>query len=177
MTPLALVLTIIAIAQPAFAHFRLMSPLPRVYDDLLMLDAPCGGSNSTTVRYPFPIKGGTVNVQAYHSNGAMTFGISFINAPMTQADFATAWQSPRTLGPIGAYSFPNLDMSVLPGAKVGGNATLQLVFNGGDGMLYQCTDITFTASNSTASSSATGSFSEFALLPLLTSFMAFAFAI
>ena len=55
MTPLSFVLAVLAITQPAMAHFQLMSPAPRIYDDLLELDAPCGGSNTTTVRHPFPI--------------------------------------------------------------------------------------------------------------------------
>ncbi|EGF78480.1 hypothetical protein BATDEDRAFT_90668 [Batrachochytrium dendrobatidis JAM81] len=149
MTPLSFVLAVLAITQPAMAHFQLMSPAPRIYDDLLELDAPCGGSNTTTVRHPFPIKGGTVTIQAYHPNAAVTFGISLLKAPMTNADFSTPWQPARTIGAVGSYPFANLDMSTISGVAVGTNATLQITFNGGD-------DITFTAA--TASSAAWSSF-------------------
>nr|KAJ3405866.1 hypothetical protein HK105_003649 [Polyrhizophydium stewartii] len=78
----------------------------------------------------------------------MVFNIAFTQQPIAQADFAAKWYPDTTIGPVGNYNY-DVDLSNLPQAKDGVNATLQLMYNGGDGMLYQCTDIVLSSSLST----------------------------
>eukprot|EP00842_Homolaphlyctis_polyrhiza_P002244 jgi/Hompol1/301/HPOL_001348-RA len=150
---LSIIATVLAAAASVQAHFQLITPSPRVYNDILELNPPCGGSNSTAVRYPFPIKGGSVTFKAFHSNAVMTFNVAFVN-PQVQSDFVAKYLPDLTLSAIGSYTLTP-DFSTIPQAQLGTNATLQLTFNGGDGFLYQCTDVTFTASAQTGGAGAT----------------------
>ncbi|KAI8910755.1 hypothetical protein BC831DRAFT_517640 [Entophlyctis helioformis] len=156
MSLAARILLLLALCLGAVhAHFQLVTPPPRLYDDLLEFDPPCGGSNTTMARIAFPQKGGVLSIKAFHGNANMTFNIAFKD-PLVQQDFTAKFLPDRVIATIGPYSLGPHRPVWTADAKNGANATLQLTFSGGDGMLYQCTDIVIDSKLNTASAAVGG---------------------
>ncbi|KAG0057107.1 TEL2-interacting protein 1 [Gryganskiella cystojenkinii] len=144
---LALALTmIVTLALTAVqAHFILDYPVSRGFDDDAEPTAPCGGFNAVpTNRSMFPLTGAFADIESFHPSSTVTVKLVLGNNP-TDQDFTAA----TDLAPMFNLNHPghacltlsNLTASIAT-AVSGANATLQLIYNGGDGNLYQCADVT-----------------------------------
>ncbi|TFK23122.1 hypothetical protein FA15DRAFT_688082 [Coprinopsis marcescibilis] len=144
----------------AQAHFRLLHPEPRGPFVADLEPNFCGGyDNAVSNRSEFPLSGGFFTLQTNH--GPFTAGVilSTEQNPSTFDAFNFANGSQQfargfaTEDDGGTYCIP-LDIAAanIPGAVDGANVTIQIVFDGGDGSLYQCADLTLRSNFTTPSS-------------------------
>ncbi|KAG0170636.1 hypothetical protein DFQ28_000160 [Apophysomyces sp. BC1034] len=126
----------------ASAHFQLTYPTSRGFNEDQEPTAPCGGFDSVQPRTQFPLQNGFVEIAAHHPQYTYQVNVLINNQPTT-ADFVAANLKQIAMGqrnyPMAAclpVNFANVT-----DAKNGVNATIQVLFNGGDGQLYQCTDV------------------------------------
>ncbi|KAI9028094.1 hypothetical protein CLU79DRAFT_682344, partial [Phycomyces nitens] len=128
------------------AHFSLTYPPTRGFSESIEATAPCGGYDTPLAnRTQFPLTNGFVEINAEHPTYTYQVNILINNSP-TAADFTS---SNLVTVASGKNSFPMaaclpLNLTAAPEAKNGTLATLQITFNGGDGALYQCTDVILT---------------------------------
>ncbi|KAI8588504.1 hypothetical protein BDZ88DRAFT_397186 [Geranomyces variabilis] len=141
-------LLLAAFAGVAQAHFTLDSPKSRGMEESKEPTGPCGGFDTiASPRNEFPISGGVIKLTSEHTtasakfffvSGAAPAAADFTNnstAHPATADLAITKAAPTQSAPVDLSSF----------AKVGDVGTIQLIFNGGDGNLYQCSDVVLTA--------------------------------
>nr|6IBH_A Chain A, Auxiliary activity CAZyme [Laetisaria arvalis]6IBH_B Chain B, Auxiliary activity CAZyme [Laetisaria arvalis]6IBI_A Chain A, Auxiliary activity CAZyme [Laetisaria arvalis]6IBI_B Chain B, Auxiliary activity CAZyme [Laetisaria arvalis]6IBI_C Chain C, Auxiliary activity CAZyme [Laetisaria arvalis]6IBI_D Chain D, Auxiliary activity CAZyme [Laetisaria arvalis]6IBJ_A Chain A, Auxiliary activity CAZyme [Laetisaria arvalis] len=133
-------------------HFQLQWPGARgafVANDEVYF---CGAHNNvTTNRTDFPLDGsGFVSIKSGHA----PYTVGAIISLETDAD---AWEdfknssggdqiaiAYRQVDNSGTYCVPFNPSSLnIAGIQDGANATIQVVYTGGDGNLYQCADVTF----------------------------------
>ncbi|MBW0536691.1 hypothetical protein O181_076406 [Austropuccinia psidii MF-1] len=132
------------------AHFTLDHPKARGFRED---DEPnfCGGfTTNASGRQSFPLSGQTpIVISSHHPTAEVAIIISFNSNPTSFAQFKHKGQ-PNFLMPFGkikgetSFCF-NVDISSLrsriPKISEGTLATLQVEYNGGDGLLYQCSDL------------------------------------
>ncbi|KZV77634.1 hypothetical protein PENSPDRAFT_645265 [Peniophora sp. CONT] len=154
------------------AHFQLSYPEPRgpfVEDDEPMF---CDNYvNAVDNRTTFPISGGYIILNSEHTSWTFGVEISTKQNPTSFANF-TANNTDNGQDQLvrqfatgsgeGSICIPlDLNSTGISGVKDGANVTLQFIFDGGDGELFQCADVTLAAnaslpggcSNSTGSGS------------------------
>ncbi|KAG9050272.1 hypothetical protein FS837_006713 [Tulasnella sp. UAMH 9824] len=146
-----------ALITAAQAHFTLDYPPTRGFDEACQDLEPefCGGFPVANNRSLFPLTGGMVEIDSHHESAQFVTLISFSNNPQSFTDFNTTANggSIPYLKPFiqiqgtGEACIP-VDVASLnvPGVQNGTNATIQVQFNGGDGWLYQCADVTLVSS-------------------------------
>ncbi|KAF9042094.1 hypothetical protein BJ165DRAFT_1327426, partial [Panaeolus papilionaceus] len=136
----------------ANAHFRLLYPGPR--GAFVAADEPkfCGGhTDVTTNRTVFPLSGGIFSVRAGHPGWTAGVIISTVSNPNNFDNFTANGQQQLVRGfahedNAGTFCMPlNISAANIPGVGDGSNVTIQVVFEGGDGNLYQCADLTLSA--------------------------------
>ncbi|KAJ7071250.1 hypothetical protein C8F01DRAFT_1109726 [Mycena amicta] len=130
----------------ANAHFQLQFPGPRgafVEDDEPNF---CDGyDNPAATRTFFPLSGGVVSLNSEHTSWAAVISITSKSDPTQFSDFAPVTGVLKGSGE-GLFCLPfDLSKTNATGLADGQNATLQIQFNGGDGNLFQCSDITLSA--------------------------------
>ncbi|KAK8865823.1 hypothetical protein IAR55_000971 [Kwoniella newhampshirensis] len=136
-----------ALASTALAHFTLDYPTSRGFDDE---NEPqfCGGFSSVETRQPFPLGQGPIHIDSHHPLATVVAFISTSENPTSFGDFNTT--SNGTSIPLATPIFQvaegdscfNVDLGGLNvGLSNGSLVTLQVQFDGGDGALYQCTDL------------------------------------
>ncbi|KAI8997910.1 hypothetical protein BC832DRAFT_566840 [Gaertneriomyces semiglobifer] len=130
------------------AHFQLTKPQSRGYVDDIEIEAPCGGFNDIqNPRKAFPVDGGQITLEAYHPRG--TLNVFLHLAPptaFTASDAPTVHRILNTFIPTpSAWTSDPLTFSNITGVKDGVEATIQITYDAGDGLLFQCTDIVFGA--------------------------------
>ncbi|WVW82200.1 hypothetical protein I302_104206 [Kwoniella bestiolae CBS 10118] len=136
------------LASTTFAHFTLDYPTSRGFDDD---NEPqyCGGfPNVASPRQPFSLGQGPIRIDSHHNLATVVAFISTSSNPTSFNDFNTT--SNGTSIPLatpifqvkqGEYCF-NVDLGGLGvGLSNGSEVTLQVQYDGGDGNLYQCTDL------------------------------------
>ncbi|KAF8807189.1 hypothetical protein BYT27DRAFT_7189274 [Phlegmacium glaucopus] len=136
----------------ANAHFQLQFPPPRgpfVEDNEPTF---CDGYNSVANRTQFPLSGGFFSLNSEHPKWTIGVLISTVANP-TSFDNFTLVNTFSQLNGEGGFCLP-LDFSTsnVTGLQNGENVTVQMVFNGGDGQLYQCSDLTLESNFSISSS-------------------------
>ncbi|KAI9261825.1 hypothetical protein EDC94DRAFT_541039 [Helicostylum pulchrum] len=135
------------VLQIASAHFELKYPTTRGFDETKEPTFPCGGSDTVENRTQIPLKNAFVEIDSGHTSYSYVVNVVAKNDPTT-ADFST---SELVQVSSGTRSYPQaaclpLSLSNSTSITNGSNATIQVIFNGGDGLLYQCTDVTFVDS-------------------------------
>jgi len=151
-----------AFAAVANAHFRLQYPLPRGLFVADMEPTFCGGyPNAVPNRTVFPLSNGVINIKTGHSLWTAGVVISTIQDPTSFTDFINSSSGYQTVVPFfqttgaGTFCFPiDIAASNISGIQEGANVTIQVIFDGGDGSLYQCAELTLSA-NATIPSDAT----------------------
>ncbi|VDB84491.1 unnamed protein product [Peniophora sp. CBMAI 1063] len=168
------------------AHFQLQYPEPRgpfVEDDEPTF---CDNYvNAVDNRTAFPLSGGYIKINSEHTSWTFGVEISTKQNPTSFANFTAnntdngqeqlVRQFSQGSGE-GSFCIPlDLNSTGISGVQDGANVTLQFIFDGGDGELFQCADLTLAANaslpggcsnstgsgsdddNSTSSSSSSGS--------------------
>ncbi|KAJ6605122.1 hypothetical protein B0H10DRAFT_2076904 [Mycena sp. CBHHK59/15] len=148
-TSLLFTASLIAVAN---AHFQLQFPLPR--GPFVEDDEPnfCDGYDSAVSnRTVFPLTGGFWSLNSEHTSWTAGVTLSTKADPANFEDFSTVIPFFQASGE-GIFCF-NLDFSKTnaTGLKDGQNVTLEIVFDGGDGQLYQCADLTLSSTAKIAS--------------------------
>jgi hypothetical protein len=135
----ALLIAALISAQAVLAHFQLTYPASRGFDETKEPTAPCGGFDTIqSPRTMVPLKNAFVEINSEHISYTYTVSVLVNNAPAV-ADFST---SNLTQVASGNRNYPQsacLSMDLTKDSSIvnGANATIQVVFNGGDGQLYQ----------------------------------------
>ncbi|KAJ3276666.1 hypothetical protein HDV01_004199 [Terramyces sp. JEL0728] len=162
----------ILLATSALAHFKLTSPPTRGFDDLKEFNAPCSAFPVAAARTPWQFVS-TLTVASYHNQASYNTSISFSQDPQSQSDFVP-WGGvvQCTLGNCPDVSF-DFQKAFPDKVKASVNATLQVIFNSPDGILYNCGDITFVSTSTTGSSgiSSSSALKRFTFLPLVLLFV------
>lgn len=145
----------LALAAVASAHVQVLYPPPRGPFIASQEPSFCDGyTNATTNRTLFPLNDGIVSFKTGHPDFTIGFIVSTKTAASSFSDFNTT--SGYQIGvPFVKYSgsgqfcLPiNLAKSGISGIQEGANVTIQVVFAGGDGNLYQCADLILSANAS-----------------------------
>ncbi|KAJ3167968.1 hypothetical protein HDU88_001915 [Geranomyces variabilis] len=141
-------LLLAAFAGVAQAHFTLDSPQTRGMEESKEPTAPCGGYDTiSSPRQNFPISGGVIKLTSEHTTASTKFffvpGAAPAAADFTNNSTAHAATTDLSITKAGPTQSAPVDLSSF--AKVGDVGTIQLIFNGGDGSLYQCSDVVLTA--------------------------------
>ncbi|KAI0048433.1 hypothetical protein FA95DRAFT_1076790 [Auriscalpium vulgare] len=167
------------VATVAQAHFQLQFPEPRgpfVEDDEPTF---CDGyAQAVSNRTTFPLSGGFFTLNSEHPTWNVAVLISTAQDPASFNDFNNATGGNQLAKNFvsaqgeGVFCLPlDLSHTGVSGVADGANVTIQVLFNGGDGSLYQCADLTLssTASISAACSNGTSSSSSASASPSATS--------
>ncbi|KAF5377557.1 hypothetical protein D9615_005204 [Tricholomella constricta] len=144
--------TALALITSVNAHFRLLYPEPR--GPFVADNEPnfCGGyNNAVNNRSTFPLSGGFFTIKSGHPGWTAGVIISTVQNPNSFDNFSVNGEQQI----VGAYAKSDdagtfcmpLDISAakIDGVKDGANVTIQIVFAGGDGNLYQCADLTLSS--------------------------------
>ncbi|GJJ71603.1 hypothetical protein EMPS_03953 [Entomortierella parvispora] len=134
-------------SSAASAHFILTYPASRGFNDDAEPTGPCGGFNALSNRTQFPLTNGFVEILSVHPSSTLQINVVLGSNPAA-ADFTAAASTPAnstSMNHPGHGCFP-LNLSSFNGAANNANATIQLIYNGGDGPLYQCADVVLVTS-------------------------------
>jgi hypothetical protein len=129
---------LVAALSSVQAHFQLTYPAPRgPFSENLEPIAPCSSYGVTSNRTEFPISKGFLEINSEHVQYTYTVHLALSSNPGA-ADFTAQ----NTTVYNGTNSFPEqaclpADLSKVSGIADGTNATLQIVYNAGDDILYQ----------------------------------------
>ncbi|EIW64881.1 uncharacterized protein TRAVEDRAFT_159607 [Trametes versicolor FP-101664 SS1] len=157
------------------AHFQLQYPPPR--GDFVEDKEPtfCDGySTAVSNRTVFPTTGGKISINSEHPQWTLGGIIATVQNPDSFDNFtvngAFQYVVPffKTSGE-GGFCFP-LDLAAqnISGAQNGANVTIQLIFDGGDGQLYQCADLTLSDSATIPDSVSCTNATDAAVTPVST---------
>ncbi|KAG0320339.1 hypothetical protein BGZ97_000258 [Linnemannia gamsii] len=136
--------TMLLCSSAVMAHYTLDYPPSRGFSDNDEPIAPCGGAayNAAGTRTQFPLTKGFLQISSFHPTASVQVNIAYGNNP-TAANFTAASSTPAGTIQV-THPFQSclpLDLSSFKGAANDVNATIQLVYNGGDSPLYQCADV------------------------------------
>ncbi|KAJ7169648.1 hypothetical protein C8R46DRAFT_895914 [Mycena filopes] len=125
--------SLIALAN---AHFQLQFPSPRgafVEDDEPKF---CDGYDNPSTRTVFPLSGGVYSLNSEHKSWTLGVSVTDKANPTDFGDFSTIIPFFKGTGE-GIFCFSLDFASSNASATAGQNVTLEFVFDGGDGQLYQ----------------------------------------
>jgi len=140
-----------AAASAVNAHFQVLYPPVRgPFDDDNEVQF-CDSYTEPANRSPFPLNDGLISWLTTHPSWTVGVLISTAASPTSFNDFHTSSGADQLV--VGYYEgngTNGLCVSVkptaagIPGIQNGTNVTFQMVYNGGDGILYQCMDVTLS---------------------------------
>ncbi|KAH9982245.1 hypothetical protein BGW80DRAFT_1262378 [Lactifluus volemus] len=142
------------------AHFQLAFPTPRgVFVDDAEVNFCDNYVNAVDNRTSFPLSGGVVTLNSEHPKWTLGILISTVQDPTSFDNFTTTSGQQQlarnfaTGSGEGGFCIPlPLNNTGISGVQNGANVTIQLMFNGGDGNLFQCADLTLSNSATIPSS-------------------------
>ncbi|KAG2160080.1 uncharacterized protein EDB93DRAFT_1318187 [Suillus bovinus] len=151
---LPLIAIAVVLSTAAQAHFQMQYPIPRGPFVQDLEPTFCDGyTNAVDNRTTFPLSNGIINMNSEHPLWTAEVFISTYQNPDNFSDFNSS-SGYQVVVPIfqqsgeGLYCFPiDIDAAAVnvSGIQDGANVTIQVLFNGGDGNLYQCADLTLSA--------------------------------
>ncbi|KAF9167426.1 hypothetical protein BGX21_010532 [Mortierella sp. AD011] len=145
ITTFASSMLLLCSSASVMAHFMLVYPPSRGFNDDAEPNAPCGGFNTVqTNRSMFPLTDGFVDINSFHPSSTVTINVAIGSNPNT-SDFTAAAASSIAINHPG-HACLSFNLTSIPGAANNTNATIQLVYSGGDGSLYQCADVVLVTS-------------------------------
>ncbi|EPQ60925.1 hypothetical protein GLOTRDRAFT_68971 [Gloeophyllum trabeum ATCC 11539] len=160
------------------AHFQLQYPAPR--GPFVEDQEPnfCDGYiNAVDNRTMFPLSNGVIELRSEHPSWTIGVIISTAQNPTSQDNFtdpknSSAFQQVMQYNKqsgSGYFCLPvDIQASGISGVKDGSNVTIEIIFDGGDGQLYQCADLTLS-SNASVPSTATSNCTNATNVPIGTS--------
>jgi hypothetical protein len=123
--------------QTVFGHYQLTYPPSRGFDESREAISPCGGFDSVSSnRTDFPLKNGFLEINSEHPKYTYKVNIAYGNNP-TAADFSAVGQGQIQVSDPSHQSCLQVGLSFVKNATDGALATLQIIYNAGDGDLYQ----------------------------------------
>jgi len=154
--------TFLGLLTAVSAHFQLQYPPPRgpfeMENELTFCDDYADAVNNRT---QFPLSGGFFSLNSEHPVWTLGVLISTVQNPDNFANFSTSSGQEQLVVQYfeaedeGSFCMPiNISASAVAGVQNGANVTLQFVFDGGDGILYQCADLTLSNDASVPSGTA-----------------------
>ncbi|KAI0662616.1 hypothetical protein C8Q70DRAFT_959964 [Cubamyces menziesii] len=160
----------------ASAHFQLQYPPPRgVFVEDKEPTFCDGYATAVSNRTVFPTNGGIVSLHSEHVHWTLGGIIATVQNPTSFDNFSSGGQFQfvmpffQTSGE-GDFCFPvDFGAQNVTGVKNGANVTLQLIYDGGDGQLYQCADLTLSDSASVPQSVSCTNSTNAATTPFSTS--------
>jgi len=130
------------------AHFNISYPAVRGPFDEDNEPQFCDGYTQPANRVPFPLTNGLITWNDSHPQWTVGVMISTAASPSSFNDFRTSSGADQLVvgyfqgtGPSGCVRV-QASAAGISGIQNGTNVTLQMVFDGGDGKLYQCMDVT-----------------------------------
>ncbi|KAJ6087853.1 hypothetical protein N7467_006767 [Penicillium canescens] len=142
-------LTLASVVPMAAAHFKLMYPTSRGFDEDTMPNFPCGGMSQSSNRTKLPLSGGSfpVALEMHHAQTAVEVLLSLGSDPGDNYNIVLA--PTFQVNGLGEFCLPHVAITEkLIGRNLtdGMNATLQVQSSGDpSGGLYACADIQFSA--------------------------------
>ncbi|KAH9853189.1 hypothetical protein C2E23DRAFT_885159 [Lenzites betulinus] len=155
------------------AHFQLQYPAPRG-DFVASAEVGfCDGyANAVTNRTVFPTTGGKFSINSEHPTWTLGSVVATVENPNSFDNFTSGGNFQfvvpffKTSGE-GGYCYPlDLASSGIDGVKDGANITLQFIYDGGDGQLYQCADLTLSDNATVPSSVSCTNATDAAVTPI-----------
>jgi len=144
--------SIFAAVSVVNAHFNISYPAVRgPFDDDNEVNF-CDSYTNVGTRTPFPLTDGYIAFITSHPSWTAGVMISTKADPSSFDDFHNSTGGDQLAVPYFQASGVSACIKVeigslgLSGATDGSNVTLQMAFNGGDGVLYQCADVTLSSS-------------------------------
>ena len=143
-------LALAALTSLTTAHFNLNFPAARGFDEDKLGTFPCGGQDTvSSTRTPYPLTGGQIALSMGHIDANVEVLIAIGNDPGSA--FNTILRPTFKEQGLGAFCMTGIEIPSSLNVTEGMNATIQVVTNGDpDGGLYNCADVTFSASASAA---------------------------
>ncbi|KAK0208518.1 hypothetical protein DFS33DRAFT_1304059 [Desarmillaria ectypa] len=140
-------------ASVVSAHFQLQFPDPRGAFNEDNEPTFCDGYNSVAQnRTEFPLDSGFFSLNSEHPTWTAAVYLSTSSNPTSFDDFKQIVPFFQLQGE-GIFCLPlNLSSTNATGLTNGQNATIQILFNGGDAQLYQCADLTLLSNFSLSQS-------------------------
>ncbi|KAI9460258.1 hypothetical protein BJY52DRAFT_290646 [Lactarius psammicola] len=145
-----LLTSVITIAN---AHFQLSYPPPRgPFDEDNEVNFCDNYVRAVSNRSEFPLSGGFVTLNSEHASWSLAILLSTVQDPTSFDNFTSSGQQQfarnfATGSGEGEFCIPlDLNNTGISGVQDSANVTIQLVFNGGDGSLFQCADLTLSRS-------------------------------
>jgi len=156
---LLIVATFLGLASVASAHFQLQYPVPRgVFVEDNEPNFCDGYTNAVSNRTVFPLNNGVISMNSEHPQWTVGVLVSTKQNPTSFNDFNNANGSNQlvvnffqTSGEGLACFNIDLSKSGIAGVTDGANVSIEVAFDGGDGQLYQCADLTLSSSASVPS--------------------------
>ncbi|KAE9410821.1 hypothetical protein BT96DRAFT_912264 [Gymnopus androsaceus JB14] len=155
------------LAAVASAHFQLQFPEPRGVFNMDNEPTFCDGYDTVASnRTSFPIgSNGLISLNSEHPQWTATVLITNVSNPTSFDNFTQI--TPFFQESIEGLFCMHFDLSSTNVTSAGGiplqngdNVTMQILYNGGDGNLYQCADLTLSDSATTSSISCTNTTSS-----------------
>ncbi|THH16768.1 hypothetical protein EW146_g3932 [Bondarzewia mesenterica] len=149
----SLAVALAGLAAVANAHFQLAFPPPRgVFNQDNEVNFCDSYTSAVSNRSEFPLSNGFITLNSEHPTWTIGVLVSTVQDPTSFNDFRDssgneqfAMQLTQLTGE-GGFCLPlNLANTNITGLSSGKNVTIQIVFNGGDGTLYQCSDVTLAS--------------------------------
>jgi len=134
------------------AHFQVAYPPPRGVFVASNEPTFCDGyAQAVSNRSEYPLSGGFVTLHSGHPNWTFAILISTVQDPTSFDNFTNSTGGQQLVrnfasgSGAGGFCIPlDLNNSDISGIQDGANVTLQYLFNGGDGSLYECSDLTLS---------------------------------
>ncbi|KAG4429295.1 hypothetical protein IFR05_015226, partial [Cadophora sp. M221] len=151
-SPARTTLVLAALTHLTTAHFNLDFPAARGFDEDKLSTFPCGGQDTpSTARTLWPLSGGQIALTMGHIDANVEVLIAIGNDPGSA--FNTVIRPTFKEQGLGAFCMTGLEIPSALAVAEGMNATIQVVTNGDpEGGLFNCADVTFSASAVAASS-------------------------
>ncbi|KAH9176948.1 hypothetical protein EDB89DRAFT_1937279 [Lactarius sanguifluus] len=155
------------VATVVNAHFQVSYPPPRgPFDEDNEVNFCDNYVNAVSNRSEFPLSGGFVTLNSEHASWNLAILLSTVQDPTSFDNFTTSsgqQQFARNFASgsgEGEFCIPlDLNNTGISGVQDNANVTIQFLFNGGDGSLYRCADLTlsnnFTVPSSVSCSNGT----------------------
>jgi len=131
------------LSSTAFAHFQVLWPPSRGFDEDKIINFPCGGFDTITNRSAFPLSGAPIQLNMEHTEVKGQVTLALGNNPGVNYDIVLK----PTFQENGPESFCIGDVMIPTNLNItaGTNGTIQVLTNGDpNGGLYACIDVTFT---------------------------------
>ncbi|KAI9445441.1 hypothetical protein H4582DRAFT_1806649 [Lactarius indigo] len=134
------------------AHFQVSYPPPRgPFDEDNEVNFCDNYAHAVSNRSEFPLSGGFVTLNSEHANWNLAILLSTVQDPTSFDNFTTSsgqQQLARNFASgsgEGGFCIPlDLNNTGISGVQNNANVTIQFLFNGGDGSLFQCADLTLS---------------------------------